>query len=58
MVSGAYKMLATNSFVGMGDLVTKEAFDWVSSNPLIVKAASVICRLSDDMVGHEVSYRV
>nr|BBE38103.1 beta-cubebene synthase [Aralia elata] len=53
MVSGAYKMLATNSFVGMGDLVTKEAFDWVSSNPLIVKAASVICRLSDDMVGHE-----
>nr|BBE32337.1 beta-caryophyllene synthase [Eleutherococcus sieboldianus] len=56
LVSGGYKMLATHSFVGMGDLATKEAFDWVSNNPLIVKASSVICRLSDDMVGHEVEH--
>ncbi|KAH7860923.1 hypothetical protein Vadar_019579 [Vaccinium darrowii] len=53
LVTGAYKMLATTSFVGMGDLVTKEAFEWVSSDPLIVEAASVICRLMDDMAGHK-----
>ncbi|KAM7486317.1 hypothetical protein LguiA_002326 [Lonicera macranthoides] len=53
LVSGAYIMLATTSFVGMGESVTKQAFDWVSNNPLIVKASSVICRLTDDMVGHE-----
>lgn len=54
LVSSGYIMLATTSFVGMGESVTKQAFDWVSSNPLIVKASSVICRLTDDMVGHEV----
>ncbi|KAF7141310.1 hypothetical protein RHSIM_Rhsim06G0194600 [Rhododendron simsii] len=34
-------------------LATKEAFDWVSSNPLIVQGSSVICRLIDDVVGHK-----
>ncbi|KAE9458172.1 hypothetical protein C3L33_09924, partial [Rhododendron williamsianum] len=55
LVTGAYKMLAPTSFVGMGDLVTKEAFEWVLSDPLILEAASVISRLMDDMVGHKVS---
>ncbi|KAF7142010.1 hypothetical protein RHSIM_Rhsim06G0190300 [Rhododendron simsii] len=54
LVTGAYKMLATTSLVGMGDLVTEEGFKWVSSDPLILEAASVICRLMDDMVGHKV----
>ena len=54
LVSSGYEMLSTNSFVGMGDLATQEAFDWVSSRPLIVRASSVIGRLMDDMVGHKV----
>ncbi|XP_052178613.1 (-)-germacrene D synthase-like [Diospyros lotus] len=53
LVTGAYEMLSTNSFVGMGDFATQEAFDWVSSRPLIVRASSMICRLMDDMVGHK-----
>ncbi|KAM7490779.1 hypothetical protein LguiA_033700 [Lonicera macranthoides] len=53
LVSAGYIMVATTSFVGMGELVTKQALDWVSDNPLIVKACSVIARLTDDMVGHE-----
>ncbi|KAM7490781.1 hypothetical protein LguiA_033702 [Lonicera macranthoides] len=52
-VSAGYIMVATTSFVGMGELVTKQALDWVSNTPLIVKACSVIARLTDDMVGHE-----
>ncbi|GFS29272.1 terpenoid cyclases/Protein prenyltransferases superfamily protein [Actinidia rufa] len=39
LLTCGYKMLATVSYVGMGELATKEAFDWVSSFPLIVEAA-------------------
>ncbi|KAL7233712.1 hypothetical protein ACSBR1_017346 [Camellia fascicularis] len=53
LVTGAYTMLATTSLVGMGEVVSKEAFDWVSSDPLIVQASSVVCRLMDDMVSHK-----
>ncbi|XP_052188548.1 (-)-germacrene D synthase-like isoform X2 [Diospyros lotus] len=53
LVTSAYEMISTNSFVGMGDLATQDAFDWVSSHPLIVRASSVICRLMDDLVSHK-----
>ncbi|KAG8382763.1 hypothetical protein BUALT_Bualt05G0111100 [Buddleja alternifolia] len=52
LASGAYMMLSTTSLVGMGSLVTRETFEWVTNEPLIVRASSVICRLMDDMVGH------
>lgn len=55
LVSCAYMMLSTASLVGMRDLATKEAFVWISSEPLIVRAAATICRLMDDMVGQGVS---
>ncbi|KAL2529077.1 Tricyclene synthase [Forsythia ovata] len=35
---------------GMGELATKEAFEWISSEPLLVRASSIICRLMNDMV--------
>nr|GME15966.1 (E,E)-germacrene B synthase-like isoform X2 [Ipomoea batatas] len=48
------RLLVVISLVGIQeDFVTKEAFDWVSKGALIVQAASVICRLMDDMAGHE-----
>nr|AGS16741.1 sesquiterpene synthase [Panax ginseng] len=54
LVSAGYMMISTTSFVGMTDLATKEAFEWVSNDPLIVRASSVINRLTDDIVGHEI----
>ena len=54
LVTSAYGMLATTSLVGMGEIVTKEAFDWVTSNPKIIKASTVICRLKDDISSHKV----
>ncbi|KAK9997341.1 hypothetical protein SO802_022027 [Lithocarpus litseifolius] len=51
--SSGLPMLATISFVGMGDIVTKEAFDWAFSNPKIITASSVIGRLMDDMKSHK-----
>ncbi|XP_052178614.1 (-)-germacrene D synthase-like [Diospyros lotus] len=53
LVTCGYEILSTNSFVGMGDMATQEAFDWVSSCPLIVRASTVICRLTNDIVGHK-----
>ncbi|KAK1401034.1 hypothetical protein POM88_000639 [Heracleum sosnowskyi] len=54
LISEAYKMLSVTSFVLMGNVATRDAFDWISKDPLIVKASSVICRLSDNhIVGHE-----
>ncbi|KAH7564835.1 hypothetical protein JRO89_XS09G0036000 [Xanthoceras sorbifolium] len=54
LLSCGYTTLASSSFVGMGDIATEDAFDWVSSNPKIIKASSIINRLMDDIVSHEV----
>ena len=55
LVTSAYKMLATTSFVGMGEIVTKQAFEWLFTDPnKMVQASSLICRLMDDMVSHKV----
>nr|POE44558.1 beta-caryophyllene synthase [Quercus suber] len=51
--TSGYPMLTAISFLGMGDIVTKEAFDWIFSNPKIITASSVIGRLMDDMKSHK-----
>lgn len=53
--SSGIPMLVTNSFLGMGDFATEDAFKWVFTNPKIIKAASIIGRISDDIQSHEVS---
>ncbi|KAF3456735.1 hypothetical protein FNV43_RR01389 [Rhamnella rubrinervis] len=50
--SCGYSPLTTTSFLGMGDIATKEVFHWVSNGPRIVKA-STICRLMDGVVDHK-----
>ncbi|KAK4439856.1 Germacrene-D synthase [Sesamum alatum] len=52
IVTATYMMLSTTSLVGMGNLVTKEDFDWVTSEPLLVVASSAVCRLTNDVVGY------
>ena len=58
LVSSACSMLTTTSFVGMGDIVSKEAFDWVFSDTKMIRASNVICRLMDDIVSHEVHIHI
>ncbi|KAI6688921.1 hypothetical protein NL676_025749 [Syzygium grande] len=42
------------AFLGTGDVVTKDDFDWLLfSDPKIVKASQVICRLMNDIAGHK-----
>ncbi|KAL2245370.1 UNVERIFIED_CONTAM: Germacrene-D synthase [Sesamum indicum] len=52
IVTSAYMMLLTTSLVGMGNLVTKKDFDWITSEPLLLLASATICRLTNDLVGY------
>ena len=54
LVTSGYSMLATTSLVGMGDIVTNDCFEWVFSNPKMVRASAVVSRLMDDIVSHKV----
>ncbi|KAL6315903.1 hypothetical protein AAG906_013248 [Vitis piasezkii] len=53
LVSSGYCMLATTSFVGMGEIATNEAFDWVTSDPKIMSSSNFIARLMDDIESHK-----
>ncbi|MCD7458678.1 hypothetical protein HAX54_038875 [Datura stramonium] len=54
LVTACYMMLSTTSLVGMGEeFVTEDNFKWITSEPLIVKASSIVCRLMDDRIGHK-----
>ncbi|WVZ03704.1 hypothetical protein V8G54_024510 [Vigna mungo] len=51
-MSCGYAMLTTVSFLGMED-TTEEVLIWATSHPKIIEAASILCRLMDDIVGSE-----
>ncbi|KAL5549586.1 hypothetical protein UlMin_004817 [Ulmus minor] len=53
LVSTCYPMLTLSSFVGMGDVITKDVFEWIFNNPKILRASTVICRYMDDIVSHK-----
>ncbi|XP_059295061.1 terpene synthase 17-like [Lycium ferocissimum] len=52
--SSTYQLLATTSWLGMGEVATKDAFDWIATEPLILVASSIIARLLNDLVTHEI----
>lgn len=56
--SSGYPELSCASFIGMGEVATKEAFDWVTSIPKIVRASAEICRFTDDIYSIEREHRV
>ncbi|KAL6314594.1 hypothetical protein AAG906_026934 [Vitis piasezkii] len=53
VVSVCCSLLIATSLVGMGDIVTKESFQWVLSHPKMIGASEIICRLMDDMATHK-----
>ena len=53
-ISTGYKFLLAISLVGMDDGITNDTFEWVSTNPPIVKASCAVCRFMDDTVSHKV----
>nr|ACF94469.1 germacrene B synthase [Cistus creticus subsp. creticus] len=53
LVSSGYEVLAATSFVGMGDVVTKDSFEWLFNYPKIITASLIMGRLMNDIVGHK-----
>ncbi|XP_042454708.1 alpha-humulene synthase-like [Zingiber officinale] len=51
--STGYPAITCVSFVGLGEDATKEAFEWVTSFPKILKSCTIITRLMDDIASHE-----
>ncbi|KAL1075341.1 hypothetical protein V6Z11_D11G355100 [Gossypium hirsutum] len=53
VLSVGYIMLTVTSFIGIGDFVTLEIFNWASKNPKITDASSVVDRLMNDVTSHK-----
>ncbi|GMJ11483.1 terpene synthase 21 [Hibiscus trionum] len=55
--TSGYAMLAITAFVGMGDVITPETFEWAANDPKIIKASTIICRFMDDIAEHKFNHR-
>ncbi|MBA0702120.1 hypothetical protein Goari_022496 [Gossypium aridum] len=57
LLTCGYAMLAITSYVGMGDIITPETFEWAANDPKIIQASAIICRFMDDVVEHKFKHR-
>ncbi|KAJ4824470.1 hypothetical protein Tsubulata_017038, partial [Turnera subulata] len=55
--SSTYPLLAAATFCGLGELGSKEVFEWLLNDPKIMVASSDLARLIDDVIGHETANR-
>nr|BAG50438.1 sesquiterpene synthase 6 [Zingiber zerumbet] len=53
LISSACSFVICSMYLGMGEVATKEVFEWYSSFPKPVEACSVIGRLLNDIRSHE-----
>ena len=47
-------VIVAASYVVKDEVAGEEEYEWLKSNPKIMKAGKMICRLVKDIVGHEV----
>ncbi|KAI3499842.1 hypothetical protein L1887_35656 [Cichorium endivia] len=52
-ISSGYKFTLAASFAAMGNIIKDKTFKWVFTNPPLVKACCVLCRIMDDIVTHK-----
>ncbi|XP_048140753.1 (-)-germacrene D synthase-like [Rhodamnia argentea] len=57
LLTSGYEVLSITALVGMGDVVTRDAFEWLLGDRKILKASQIICRLMDDIASHRVDTR-
>lgn len=53
IISSVYLVLGVTSWLGMGKIATKGAFDWIATEPPILVANCIIARLLNDLLSHE-----
>nr|UYW66143.1 trans-beta-caryophyllene synthase [Salvia fruticosa] len=52
LLSSGYMMMTINSLAVINDPISKEEFDWVLSEPPMLRASLIITRLMDDLAGY------
>ncbi|KAK9152042.1 hypothetical protein Syun_010351 [Stephania yunnanensis] len=57
LVSSAYYSLIIASLVGMGNIISKEGFEWVMDAPKPLRSSSLIARLFNDVTSHQFEQR-
>ncbi|KAK9133655.1 hypothetical protein Scep_013183 [Stephania cephalantha] len=57
LVSSAYYSLIIASLVGMGNIISKEGFEWVMDVPKPLRSSSLIARLFNDVTSHQFEQR-
>ncbi|KAA3467283.1 putative terpene synthase 6 isoform X2 [Gossypium australe] len=53
MKTSTFEVWLVISFIGMGKMAGREAFEWMQKDPRIMKALNVIGRLMDDIASHK-----
>ncbi|XP_038707239.1 casbene synthase, chloroplastic-like [Tripterygium wilfordii] len=53
LISSSYHTILSGSFLGMGEIAGVDAFEWLKSNPKMVRALMAIGRLMNDIVSHK-----
>nr|BBG75037.1 4-amorphen-11-ol synthase [Artemisia maritima] len=53
-ITGGANLLTTTSYLGMSDIVTKEAVEWVVSVPPLFRYSGILGRRLNDITGHQV----
>ncbi|KDP31568.1 hypothetical protein JCGZ_14793 [Jatropha curcas] len=53
VISSTYPMLITLSFCAMGEVASKQVFDWLFTEPKLLYTASGLARLINDIMSHE-----
>ncbi|KDP31578.1 hypothetical protein JCGZ_14803 [Jatropha curcas] len=53
VISSTYPILITLSFCAMGEVASKQVFDWLFTEPKLLYTASGLARLIDDIMSHE-----
>ncbi|KAH6767975.1 hypothetical protein C2S51_013311 [Perilla frutescens var. frutescens] len=52
LISSGYMMMTINALTIIEDQITNEEFDWVLSEPPMLRASLIITRLMDDLAGY------
>lgn len=58
LISTDYYAITVVSFVGMGEIADKKAFEWLQTRPKNVVSSEIISRLMDDVVSHKVRHPI
>lgn len=57
LVTACYCILTCASYIGMEEVIPKTVFDWVSSFPEIIKASSLIGRITNDIASYKLEQK-